>query len=165
MTMKRSKNFSVFFLLMLSVQLAGCARFGGVDRDTLYQTSTINALMEGVYDGSLTLGELGHHGDFGIGTFNRLEGEMICLDGKIYQVKTDGKAYVQEAATRTPFASVTWFDCDRVVPLKAAANLEEFKKLLDAALPSPNIFYAIKIEGTFDYVKTRSVRQYPFTFL
>ncbi|MDE3226620.1 MAG: acetolactate decarboxylase, partial [Nitrospirota bacterium] len=50
----------------------------------LFQTSTIGALMEGVYDGEVTYGELAKHGDFGLGTFNALDGEMIAFDGTFY---------------------------------------------------------------------------------
>ena len=56
----------------------------------IFQNSTINALLEGVYDGSMTYGELRQHGDFGLGTFNALDGEMIAFDGDFYQIKADG---------------------------------------------------------------------------
>ena len=47
------------------------------NRETLSQVSTINALLAGVYDGILTVGELKGYGDFGIGTFEGLDGEMV----------------------------------------------------------------------------------------
>jgi acetolactate decarboxylase len=46
------------------------------DRDTLFQTSTLSALQAGDYDGILTIGALKQHGDFGLGSFNTLDGEM-----------------------------------------------------------------------------------------
>ena len=60
------------------------------DHETLYQVSTIDALMQGVYDGVQPVGEIKKHGDFGIGTFNALEGGMIVLDGVVYQAKSNG---------------------------------------------------------------------------
>nr|HPL94254.1 acetolactate decarboxylase [Paludibacteraceae bacterium] len=75
------------------------------DTDVLFQTSTINALLEGVYDGEVKCGELKHYGDFGIGTFQALDGEMIFVDGTIYQVKADGKVYNVADTVKTPFAS------------------------------------------------------------
>lgn len=51
--------------------------------DILYQVSTINALLEGIYDGDTSYGELKQHGDFGIGTFSGLDGGMIELDGTV----------------------------------------------------------------------------------
>jgi acetolactate decarboxylase len=34
----------------------------------IFQTSTINALLESVYDGDVTFAELARHGDLGLGT-------------------------------------------------------------------------------------------------
>ncbi|MCA1738575.1 MAG: acetolactate decarboxylase, partial [Actinobacteria bacterium] len=38
-------------------------------------------MLDGNYDGELTFAELGARGDFGLGTFDALDGEMIGLDG------------------------------------------------------------------------------------
>ncbi|AET64848.1 acetolactate decarboxylase [Methanothrix harundinacea] len=135
------------------------------DREVLFQVSTIDALLLAVYDGVLSVGVLKEKGDFGIGTFDKLEGEMILLDGICYQVKEDGFAYVVSDDLTTPFASVTFFDHDETVLIEEAANLTELVGILEASLPSKNVFYAIRIDGTFPYVRTRSVpaqeRPYP----
>jgi acetolactate decarboxylase len=127
------------------------------DRDLLFQTSTINALLEGVYDGEVTCGDLKHYGDFGIGTFQALDGEMIVVDGKIYQVKADGKVYDVPDSVKTPFASVTFFDCDVRYKIQTMTNFQQLCDYLDSLIPTNNIFYAFKMEGTFAYIKTRSV--------
>ncbi len=59
---------------------------------TLFQTSTVDALLEGKYEGDVSFAELGDRGDFGLGTFDALDGEMICLDGTFFQVKADGRS-------------------------------------------------------------------------
>jgi acetolactate decarboxylase len=127
------------------------------DRDVLFQTSTIDALMEGVYDGDVTFGELKKHGDLGIGTFNGLDGEMVGLDNEFYQVKTDGKAYFVCDDTKTPFSVVTFFDADKLADLDKIDSLKQLEEHLDSILSNKNIFYAIRIDGVFKYVKTRSV--------
>jgi acetolactate decarboxylase len=127
------------------------------DREVLFQVSTIDALLLAVYDGVLSVGELKEKGDFGIGTFDKLEGEMILLDGVCYQVKVDGVAYVVSDDLTTPFASVTFFDQDETVLIEEAVNLTDLVGILEASLPSKNAFYAVRIDGTFPYVKTRSV--------
>ena len=48
-------------------------------------------LTSGGYNGDLTAGELKTHGDFGLGTFNALNGEMIVLGGQIWQVPASGR--------------------------------------------------------------------------
>jgi acetolactate decarboxylase len=126
-------------------------------RETLTQVSTINALMVGVYDGVITGGELKGYGDFGIGTFEGLDGEMVELDGKLYQIKADGIAYAVADSLELPFAEVTFFDNEREGEIASGTSLAQLQQILDQMLPSPNIFCAIKIKGTFSNVKTRSV--------
>lgn len=125
--------------------------------DTMFQTSTINALMQGVYDSNTTLKELRSQGDFGLGTVQALDGEMIELDGQFYQVKSDGVAYRLNDSTKTPFAEVTFFKPEETIELNGTHNLTELENYVDEKLVTKNIFYAIKIDGTFDYVETRSV--------
>lgn len=127
------------------------------NRDILFQASTINSLLEGVYDGDVTYGELKKHGDTGLGTFDCVDGEMIALDGKFYQIKSDGVAYPVKESTKTPFAAVTFFDPDKTVLINEELNFEKLEQKLDKELPTKNIFYIIKIEGTFKYIKARSI--------
>ncbi|MHC1631895.1 MAG: acetolactate decarboxylase [Methanotrichaceae archaeon] len=129
----------------------------GADCDVLFQVSTIDALLLSVYDGILPVGDLKEHGDFGIGTFDRLEGEMVVLDGECYQVKVDGVAYLVGDDVTTPFATVTHFSPDETVFIDWAENYTQFGEELGACFPSMNMFYAVKIEGNFPYMKTRSV--------
>jgi acetolactate decarboxylase len=129
----------------------------GDGSDTIFQTSTIGALMEGVYDGDFTFGELKKHGDLGLGTLNGLDGEMIGLDGVFYQVRSDGKVVVVPDTAGTPFAAVTFFEPDRSLALTKPLGCNELESYLETLFPSNNIFYAVKIEGSFDHVKTRSV--------
>jgi acetolactate decarboxylase len=49
------------------------------------------------------------HGDFGLGTFENLDGEMVILDGAIYQVRGDGSVKHREDDFQIPFAVVTRF--------------------------------------------------------
>lgn len=139
---------------------------GNVDRDVLFQVSTIDALMQGVYDGVMNFGELEPQGDFGIGCFEGIDGEMVALDGDYYQVKSDGVAYPVSDSMTTPFSTVTYFDNDLVISV-SARNFAELCRVLDAQIPSQNLFYAIRIDGTFPYVKTRSIpkQQKPYPLL
>ena len=52
-------------------------------RDSLVQFSLLAALAAGDYGDGAPLGEVLKSGDFGIGTFDRLDGELILLDGEI----------------------------------------------------------------------------------
>jgi len=123
----------------------------------LFQVSTIDALLEGVYDGTLSISTLKKYGDFGIGTFSSLDGEMVELDYNFYQVKTDGVAYKVADFEQTPFAVVTMFDVDQKENLSQDMDYKELENYIDNVIPTLNAFYAIKIEGDFKYMKTRSV--------
>lgn len=127
------------------------------NKDLLFQTSTINFLLDGVFDGDMTFGELKKNGDFGLGTFNNLDGEMIELDGNIYQIRSDGIAYTVNDSMMTPFSAVTFFELDKKYSVNRSMNYSETIKYLDEMLPTKNIIYAIRISGTFEYIKTRSV--------
>ncbi len=126
-------------------------------RETLVQISTIDALLNGVYDGVMSFETLKEYGDFGIGTFAGLDGEMVGFDGDFYQVKADGNAYPVSDSMETPFASVTFFDADLSQPVPEGADYARLEEFLDGILPTANIFYAVRMEGTFSYMKTRSV--------
>lgn len=126
-------------------------------RETLVQVSTIDALLEGVYDGVMTYDTLGGYGDFGIGTFAGLDGEMAAVNGDFYQVRADGKAYTVSGDMATPFAAVTFFEADYEEAVPSGADYGAFQQFLDGILPTENAFYAVMVEGTFSYMKTRSV--------
>ena len=133
---------------------AGCA---GPSRNTVYQTSTIDALLAGVYDGDLTLRELRARGDFGIGTYDNLDGEMVLLDGEFHQVKADGKVYAPDLDGETPFAAVCAFRPEKVFAVPSGADMRAAEALIDREAPNQNLFHAIRIEGQFKTMRTRSV--------
>jgi len=131
----------------------------------VYQTSTMSALLDGVYDGDVTIRELLQHGDFGLGTFNGLDGEMLVLDGVCYQLRSDGSAHVAESGQRTPFAVVTWFDADHAFEVSAPVDRAGLKTRIDESLPSANLIVAVRVTGYFSEIHTRTVtaqhRPYP----
>lgn len=151
------KNKYLLLIFIFTFAISGCAYPKKKDRDCLFQVSTINALMEGVYDGYVTCSELKKYGDFGIGTFDALDGEMIVLYGKVYQVRFDGAVLEANDYCKTPLADVVFFSPDKNISLRKTKNMAELEKYIDDFLFSENIFYAIKIDGLFKYIKVRSV--------
>ena len=138
------------------VVLMGSAHAEG-PRDILFQVSMFNALDQGVQEVEFSVRELKRQGDFGIGTFNAIDGEMVVVDGDCFQIKADGTALPASESMRTPFAAVTFFDPDKVVALGEFENYAAVKEQLDKELPTKNIFHAIKITGTFKYIRSRSI--------
>jgi acetolactate decarboxylase len=132
---------------------SGCFR----NNERISQFSTINALMAGCYEGQFKCAELTRMGNFGIGTFDKLDGEMVLLDGTVYQVKSNGSVCPVSKNLLTPFAVVTSFSSDNQIELKGNYSLPELQKQIDSRLPVTNIFYAIRIDAHYEYVRTRSV--------
>jgi acetolactate decarboxylase len=124
---------------------------------TGFQVSTLTALNAGVYQGSATVAQLKQHGDFGLGTFEGLDGEMVVLNGKVYQIKADGVADAVADNVKTPFYTVTSFRKDRSLPLTGQMTYQAMQQQIDRQLPSLNLPYAMRIQGTFPELKVRSV--------
>jgi acetolactate decarboxylase len=137
-------------------KLPNTARASG-DRDVLYQVSTIDALMQGVFDGVQPVGEIRKHGDFGIGTFDAVDGEMIVIDGVVYQAKADGHIYPAADNQTTPFATVTYFDRDQTTTTGIPMNLSVFTSTMTDRLPTRNMVYAVQMHGTFPAMKVRAI--------
>ncbi len=127
-----------------------------IEHSTLFQVSTSTALVQGVYKGVVTIGELKQHGDFGLGTFDGLDGEMLALDGRFYQVLGSGKVLEPADDARVPFAVVTAFRAERCITIDQVADFADLAAQLDALRRTENLFYAIRIEGQFAYLKTRA---------
>ncbi len=149
------------FLLLIFLMASPALTYAGGGRHVLSQVSTIDALITGVYDGETSLGSLREKGDFGIGTFNGLDGEMLLLDGQFYRITVEGTVERPAPETKTPFAAVTFFDADRTFPLEQGLDFQQFVVKTEKTFPTPNIFYAVKITGTFEMVKARSVPRQP----
>lgn len=125
--------------------------------DTLFQVSTSTALVEGVYRGAMTVDALLGHGDFGLGTFEGIDGEMIVVDGRCWQVRADGAVHAPSAGATTPFAVVTRFRTEREARVASAGDLDALLAEVDALRPSENVFYAVRVDGTFPRVHTRAM--------
>ncbi len=132
------------------------AEFLGVEHHTLYQVSTAGALVEGVYQGAVSVGVVREHGDFGLGTFEDLDGEMIVLDGHVFRVGSDGRVGPVADDTRTPFAVVTRFGDPSPVTLGAVDSFGALTERLDDLRPSANVFFAVRVDGRFDEVHVRA---------
>jgi acetolactate decarboxylase len=132
----------------------------GTTSKLLFQESTIGALQAGDYDGDMSLKELRAHGNFGLGTFNGLDGEMVFLEGVFYQIKSDGNVYPVNNSMMTPFAAVTAFQADKKLLLdnneRGAMNYTQVQHQLEGYFPTKNTFYAVKLTGDYTYLKARS---------
>jgi acetolactate decarboxylase len=123
----------------------------------LFQASTIGALLDGAFDGDLSFSELAEHGDLGLGTLNRLDGEMIALDGEFFRADVDGAVNPIAPGVKTPFAVVTRFEPEVDVRIVGRLSHQELLARLDALVPAGASSCAIRLDGRFELVRARSV--------
>jgi acetolactate decarboxylase len=124
---------------------------------TISQFSTIDALLAGLYDGQLTCSNLLSYGDFGVGTLDKLDGEIIVLNREIYQVRANGKVYQPSMKKTTPFAMVVNFQPKTRLKLEPGTDVQHFQETVNKAVPNLNIFCAVKVTGRFVTIKARSL--------
>jgi acetolactate decarboxylase len=123
----------------------------------LFQASTIGALLDGAFDGDLSFAELAEHGDFGLGTLNGLDGEMIVVDGTFWRADVDGAIEPVPASARTPFAVVTRFEPTVEAPIDGGLSHAELLERLDGLVSDDASSCAIRLDGRFELVRARSV--------
>ena len=123
----------------------------------IYLCAPVNAVVEGIYQERIPFSKILQHGDFGLGTFDSLDGEMVVLDGRVYQITGDGQVHEVGGEATTPFACVTFYAPASHDDLDEELGYAAFQDWLLSLLPSPNLFYALRLEGTFAHVKVRSV--------
>jgi acetolactate decarboxylase len=140
---------------LISSALAHCF---DVPQHTLFQVSTSGALVQGIYQRAVSSSFLLNYGDFGLGTFENLDGEMVVLDGAIYQARSDGKVLNITDDVGTPFAVVTHFTADQDQTIESASSFEEITKICDQYRDSDNLFYAFRIDGRFAHIHTRAMK-------
>jgi acetolactate decarboxylase len=123
----------------------------------MYQISSSAALVEGADTGAISSSALLEHGDFGLGAFENLDGEMVILDGAIYQVRGDGSVKRREDDFQIPFAVVTRFQAEASFESEAIRCLKDLELACDPHRESDNLFYALRIDGAFETVHARAV--------
>jgi acetolactate decarboxylase len=143
---------------VVSTALSQCL---GKPLHTLFQVSTSAALVEGLYQGAVRVSQLLRHGDFGLGTFIDLDGEMVVLEGICYRISSDGVVTMVEGDRFIPYGVVTRFIAEFAKPSQRFNSISQLVALCDALRSSENVFYAFRVEGKFSLVKTRAMKAVP----
>ena len=141
-------------LLIPVLFLMGCS---SNEEDMIFHYSVLKALDNGVLEGNMKVGELKKHGDFGLGAYNKLNGEMIVMDHIVYRVSPEGKIMQPDDETLIPYSVTTFYHQEDTMFLAGEITYPALKAYVDRRLPSRNLFYAFRIHGEFKYVKCGSV--------
>ncbi len=124
--------------------------------ETLFQLQAFNLFSNGNFEGNTTFAELAMHGDFGIGTLNDLNGEMIALKGKFYQIPTDGSPRQIGSSEKTPYATVAFFEANKTFQVDGPFTYAQLIARINSTLNNYDAIYAINVHGYFNFAKTRS---------
>lgn len=124
---------------------------------TVIQAGTINALLDGKYEGDITIGELLALGSDGIGTTQGLDGELIILDGAAFSARADGSVAVVTPETKTPFAVLTRFETTKAIDV-TEMQFDNFLNHIDCISGNTPVV-AIKARGAFKNLHLRSVEK------
>lgn len=127
--------------------------------DVLFQVSSLDSLIKGSYEGKMTIHDLLNHGDFGLGAVEYMDGELICLDAKCYRVTIDGMAHELPPESKIAFASIVFFQSNKTFDISQQQNFSGLQKYLDGKLMDKNGIFAIKIDGFFSDITTRTVHK------
>lgn len=154
--MVKAKKFIA--TLFAGLLMGGAGYAAPADRENLSQVALLQSLAQGYFGGTVTVKDLRAMGDIGIGTFEGLNGEMIVLDGTVYQALGDGKVVVAPDKEIIPFANVTFFDNDVSIKLSNIADKAAFEKILNQAVKEQgeNSFYMVKLHTEFPSILFRS---------
>ena len=124
----------------------------------LYQLALFQSVAQGEYYGASTVGAFKEHGDFGMGIFEAVNGELIMLDGVVYQALHDGSVVIPSDDTPIPYGNCAFFTPDIDLPDITCDSLTDLEEILDTAVLKygKNQFYFAKIHGCFPLVRIRS---------
>lgn len=120
----------------------------------IFQHGTLGLLVPGLYDGTITAGDLLKHGDTGIGTLDGLNGEVIILEGHAYQAREDGQIREIAPTETLPFASVH-FEAPQQTAEAHQLTMTDFQTQVADEYQLANVFAAVRVDGRFKQVKTR----------
>lgn len=123
----------------------------------LFQYNTLSALMSGLFEGSMTIGELLEHGNLGIGTLDAIDGELIVLDGKAYQAKGDKTITEVSPDVKVPYAAVVFHQAEVIFKQRFEATSQELQDRIETYYDGANLFRSIKIHGTFSKMHVRMI--------
>jgi acetolactate decarboxylase len=125
--------------------------------DELFQVQMVQSLLDGNYDGDVTVGELRDKGSFGIGTLQGLDGELVIVDGEFWNVDVEGRTRQATDDQRVPFTVLTDLRPEVTVDLPGPLARAEVERAILDALADPDGIYAVRVDGRFTEVGFRSV--------
>lgn len=134
----------------------GMAAHERPEHEVVHQLQLAHVLLDGEYQGVATLAEVLSEGNFGLGTVDHLDGEMVIVDGEPWQIDWHGRAHLLPLSTRTPFAVVASMHPVRRIEIEDA-GWEEVATTIEQLIDDPSAVVLVRLEGIFTSALMRSV--------
>ncbi|WP_035766260.1 acetolactate decarboxylase [Butyrivibrio sp. NC2002] len=131
--------------------------------NTMYQVSTLQALILGYSRTVINVDELIQHGDTGLGTFEDVNGEMIVMDGHCYRADQFGNITEVDPSTGIPFAAVARLYGNQQFQLNDMPNVASIQTELTRKIEEVfglNSMHIVRIDGEFGKIDARSEGPY-----
>lgn len=132
--------------------------------DVFYHYSIWWAFVNKVFEGDITAEALKTKGDIALGSYNLLDGELIMLDGTLYQAKDNGEVLIPNDSIKVAYANAAFFQKDGGFTIDKVNNYDSLRVVINSNLPSKNFFYGFKIKGHFKYMKCGGLNKQPPPF-
>lgn len=124
-----------------------------IQSNRFYHYSIWGAFVNRVFEGFLPCSQLKVNGDIGLGSYTRLAGEMVMLDGVPYKIDEAGKVTVAKDDEMLVYANATHFTTEDEYSIPEVSDYKMLREVIGSRLPSRNYFYAFKVHGTFAKMK------------
>lgn len=121
------------------------------------QVGTYDYLIQPDYDGLAPLRDVVGDATIGLGTFDRLDGELVMVAGTVYRVGTDGVPRVASLSRTTPWLEAVRFTPQASMRVPAGTQCSALVPLIDQLAGTPGGMVAVRLIGTFDVLTARSV--------
>lgn len=121
----------------------------------IYQTGTINSLVNAVYDGDRDIAWIKKQGDFGLGALPMMDGELIVCDGIFYRADANADLTIPADDAILPFAVVSHFKPGQIFDL-LDTDFAGTAEYLATYFASKNLIYTVRIDGLFTGINFRS---------
>jgi acetolactate decarboxylase len=121
------------------------------------QVGTYDYLVQPDYDGLAPVSAVVGESTIGLGTFDRLDGELVMIGGVVYRVGTDGVPRKASMKRSTP-----WFEGVRFIPqtsmrLAEGTECSALVPLINELATTDGGMVAVRLSGTFTTLTARSV--------
>lgn len=126
----------------------------------VHQTDAVTDLLHGNYESVTTVAEVFPNSLLGLGVADRLDGEIVSVDGETWRVPASGIPEIAHNNLGMPFAISAEGGAPVPVAVELGATVDDISHLIESIVAELNdgkhTIVAVRIDGTFSNVLLRS---------